>query len=395
MNLPRIENVDVKDKRILLRVDFNVPMENGIVADDTLIRKAIPTIELLLNRGAKLIIVSHLGKPDGKPNPKYSIKPICDKLSEILQKPIKFTDKPIGSELEKMTLEIANGESLFLENIQFYKEEEENSVEFAKQLSKLADIYINDAFGTAHRAHASTEAIAHIMPSYAGTLMYREIEVLSSLIVKPEKPFIAIIGGAKVSNKIKIIKNLFNKVDKMLIGGGMAYTFLKSRAVPVGSSFVEKDFEVIAYQIIDEAGLAGMEFQLPIDHVIADSFSEKSKIKVVDKMGIMDGWMGMDVGPKTISSYEKILKSAKTIFWNGPMGVFEMEKFSHGTVKIARAIAKSGAKSVIGGEDSISAISKAGVGDKITHISTGGAASLEFLEGKTLPCVAALIKEKD
>ncbi|MBP7284552.1 MAG: phosphoglycerate kinase, partial [Leptospiraceae bacterium] len=236
------------------------------------------------------------------------------------------------------------------------------------------------------------EGITHYLPSYAGTLMYREIEMLTGLITKPEKPFVAIIGGAKVSSKIKILNNLFNKVDTMLIGGGMAYTFLKSRAVPVGSSLVEKEFESQAFQIIDKAAYENVDFQLPVDHVIADSFSEKGKIKTVDKMGIIDGWMGMDIGPKTISAYEKIIKSAGTILWNGPMGVFEMDKFANGTIQIAKAIAKSSAKSVVGGGDSLAAIAKAGVEDKITHISTGGGASLEFLEGKTLPGVAALLK---
>ena len=392
MNLPRIENIDVKGRRVFLRVDFNVPLENGKVSDDTRIIKTLPTIELLLNRGAKLIIASHLGRPDGKVNPKYSMKPVQEAFAAILKKPVKFSEQIVGADVEKISHDLANGEVLLLENLRFHKEEEENNPEFAKKLSSLADIYINDAFGAAHRAHASTEGITHYLPSYAGTLMYREIEMLTGLITKPEKPFVAIIGGAKVSSKIKILTNLFNKVDTMLIGGGMAYTFLKSRAVPVGSSLVEKEFESKAFQIIDKAAYENVDFQLPIDHVIADSFSEKAKIKTVDKMGIIDGWMGMDIGPKTVSAYEKIIKSAGTILWNGPMGVFEMDKFSNGTIQIAKAIAKSNAKSVVGGGDSIAAINKAGVEDKITHISTGGGASLEFLEGKTLPGVAALLK---
>ena len=392
MNLPRIENIDVKGRRVFLRVDFNVPLENGKVSDDTRIIKTLPTIELLLNRGAKLIIASHLGRPDGKVNPKYSMKPVQEAFAAILKKPVKFSEQIVGADVEKNSHDLSDGEVLLLENLRFHKEEEENNPEFAKKLSSLADIYINDAFGAAHRAHASTEGITHYLPSYAGTLMYREIEMLTGLITKPEKPFVAIIGGAKVSSKIKILTNLFNKVDTMLIGGGMAYTFLKSRAVPVGSSLVEKEFESQAFQIIDKAAYENVDFQLPIDHVIADSFSEKAKIKTVDKMGIIDGWMGMDIGPKTVSAYEKIIKSAGTILWNGPMGVFEMDKFSNGTIQIAKAIAKSNAKSVVGGGDSIAAINKAGVEDKITHISTGGGASLEFLEGKTLPGVAALLK---
>lgn len=392
MNLPRIENIDVKGKRVFLRVDFNVPLDNGKVGDETRITKTLPTIELLLNRGAKLIVASHLGRPDGKVNPKYSMKPVQEAFAAILKKPVQFSEKIIGSEVEKLSHDLGDGEVLLLENLRFHKEEEENNADFAKKLSQLADLYINDAFGAAHRAHASTEGITHYLPSYAGTLMYREIEMLTGLITKPEKPFVAIIGGAKVSSKIKILNNLFNKVDTMLIGGGMAYTFLKSRAVPVGSSLVEKEFESQAFQIIDKAAYENVDFQLPVDHVIADSFSEKGKIKTVDKMGIIDGWMGMDIGPKTISAYEKIIKSAGTILWNGPMGVFEMDKFANGTIQIAKAIAKSNAKSVVGGGDSLAAIAKAGVEDKITHISTGGGASLEFLEGKTLPGVAALLK---
>ena len=392
MNLPRIENIDVKGKRVFLRVDFNVPLDNGKVGDETRITKTLPTIELLLNRGAKLIVASHLGRPEGKVNPKYSMKPVQEAFAAILKKPVQFSEKIIGSEVEKLSHDLGDGEVLLLENLRFHKEEEENNADFAKKLSQLADLYINDAFGAAHRAHASTEGITHYLPSYAGTLMYREIEMLTGLITKPEKPFVAIIGGAKVSSKIKILNNLFNKVDTMLIGGGMAYTFLKSRAVPVGSSLVEKEFESQAFQIIDKAAYENVDFQLPVDHVIADSFSEKGKIKTVDKMGIIDGWMGMDIGPKTISAYEKIIKSAGTILWNGPMGVFEMDKFANGTIQIAKAIAKSNAKSVVGGGDSLAAIAKAGVEDKITHISTGGGASLEFLEGKTLPGVAALLK---
>ena len=392
MNLPRIENIDVKGKRVFLRVDFNVPLDNGKVGDETRITKTLPTIELLLNRGAKLIVASHLGRPDGKVNPKYSMKPVQEAFAAILKKSVQFSEKIIGSEVEKLSHDLGDGEVLLLENLRFHKEEEENNADFAKKLSQLADLYINDAFGAAHRAHASAEGITHYLPSYAGTLMYREIEMLTGLITKPEKPFVAIIGGAKVSSKIKILNNLFNKVDTMLIGGGMAYTFLKSRAVPVGSSLVEKEFESQAFQIIDKAAYENVDFQLPVDHVIADSFSEKGKIKTVDKMGIIDGWMGMDIGPKTISAYEKIIKSAGTILWNGPMGVFEMDKFANGTIQIAKAIAKSNAKSVVGGGDSLAAIAKAGVEDKITHISTGGGASLEFLEGKTLPGVAALLK---
>ncbi|MEM7181389.1 MAG: phosphoglycerate kinase [Spirochaetota bacterium] len=395
MNLPRIETLDVKDKRVFLRVDFNVPIENGVVTDDTRIRKTIPTIEILLNRGAKLIIGSHLGRPKGEVNPKYSLKPVKHKFQEILNREIQFSETLVGSEVEAKSKALQEGEVLLLENLRYSPGEEKNDPEFAKSLANLADIYINDAFGSAHRAHASTERIAHLLPSYAGTLMYREIEVLSDILKKPDKPFVAIIGGAKVSSKIQILSHLMGKVDSMLIGGGMAYTFLKSRAIPIGSSLLEKDFEIQAYQIIDKAGYANIDFQLPIDHVIADSFSEKAKSKTVDKMGILDGWMGMDIGSKTISAFEKVIKGAGTVFWNGPMGVFEMDKFATGTIQIAKILAKCDAKTVVGGGDSIAAINKAGVESKITHISTGGGASLEFMEGKTLPGVAALLNKKE
>ena len=394
MNLPRIETLDVKDKRVFLRVDFNVPIADGVVTDDTRITKTMPTIELLLNRGAKLIIGTHLGRPDGKVNPKYSLKPVRDKFAEILKKDVKFSEQVVGPDAEKLSHELKEGEVLLLENLRYHAEEEANDPDFCKALAKLADIYINDAFGTAHRAHASTEGIAHLLPCYAGTLMYREIEVLTQIVSKPDKPFVAIIGGAKVSSKIKILNNLMGKVDAMLIGGGMAYTFLKSRAVPIGSSLFEKEFETQAHQIMDKASYNKVDFQLPLDHVIADSFSDKAKTKNVDKMGIIDGWMGMDIGPKTIAAYEKVIKEAGTVFWNGPMGVFEMDKFSAGTIQIAKILAKCEAKTVVGGGDSIAAVNKAGVEDKITHISTGGGASLEFMEGRTLPGVAALLKDK-
>lgn len=393
MNLPKIEEENFQGKKVFLRVDFNVPIDKGEVQDATRIEKTLPTIELLIQKGARLIIASHLGRPKGKPNPDYSMKPVFEKFKSMVSFPVYFSEAVIGNKAEELANQLKDGEALILENLRFHAEEEANDKEFSKALAKLADIYVNDAFGAAHRAHASTEGIAHLLPSYAGLLMRKEVETLSKLITKPEKPFVAIIGGSKVSSKLDILKNLINKVDHLLIGGGMAYTFLKSRAVPIGNSLYEKDFEVQAYQLIDSAGLKGIDLQLPVDHVIADSISESSKTKTVDKMGILDGWMGVDIGPKTISNYEKIIKSAKTIFWNGPMGVFEIDKFANGTIQIAKAIAKTKATSVVGGGDSIAALNKAKVADKITHISTGGGASLEFLEGRELPGVKALLKK--
>lgn len=392
MNLPKIESIDVKDKRVLIRVDFNVPIENGKVTDVIRIQKTLPTIELLINKGAKVIVVSHLGRPDGVANPKYSMKPVLEVFSNLIKKPVQFSETVIGEQAEKMANSLQSGEILLLENVRYHAEEEKNDPEFSKSLAKLAEIYVNDAFGTAHRAHSSTEGVAKLLPAFAGLLMYKEIEILGGILTRPDKPFVAIIGGAKVSSKLKILNNLVNKVDALLIGGGMAYTFLDSRAIPVGTSIVEKEFNSQAFNIIDRAGVNGINLQLPIDHIIADAFDANAKTKTVDKTGILDGWMGMDIGPKTISTYEKIILEAGTVFWNGPMGVFEMDKFSNGTLQIAKAMAKTKARTVIGGGDSLAAVTKAGVEDKITHISTGGGASLEFIEGRTLPGVAALLK---
>jgi phosphoglycerate kinase len=391
MNLPKIEDENLTGKRVFLRVDFNVPIEDGVATDTTRIEKTIPTIELLVKKGAKLIIASHLGRPKGKPTPEFSMKPVYAAFQKLITTKVQFSDQVIGPEVVAASNALANGEILLLENLRFFGEEEANEKSFCQSLASLADVYVNDAFGAAHRAHASTEGIAHLLPCFAGLLMRKEVETLGNLLSRPKKPFVAIIGGSKVSSKIAIIKNLIEKVDHILIGGGMAYTFIKSRAIPIGNSLFEKDFEVQAYQLIDRAGVQGIDLQIPVDHIIADSFSEKAKTKTVDKMGILDGWMGMDIGPKTISNFEKVIKDANTIFWNGPMGVFEMDKFANGTNQIAKAVAKSNAVSVVGGGDSIAAINKANLADKITHISTGGGASLEFLEGKTLPGVKVLL----
>ncbi len=393
MNLPQIENENFQGKRVFLRVDFNVPIENGQVTDQTRIEKTLPTIELLIKKGARVVLGSHLGRPKGGVDPSFSLKPVFEAFQKLVQTKVYFSDTVVGPEAVKLSKSLQDGEILLIENLRFHKEEEANDPAFFFFFLELADVYINDAFGAAHRAHASTEGLAHLLPAFAGLLMRKEIEMLSSLLVKPPRPFVALIGGSKVSSKIAILKNLSSKVDHLLIGGGMAYTFLKSRAVPIGKSLFEKDYESEAFQLIDQSGIKGIDLQLPVDHLIAEKFEEGSKTKTVDKMGIIDGWMGMDIGPKTIENYVKVIKSAKTILWNGPMGVFEQERFSKGTLEIAKAIAKSGAKSVVGGGDSIAAINKAGVADKITHISTGGGASLEFLEGKTLPGVQCLIQK--
>jgi phosphoglycerate kinase len=396
MALTRIENIEVKSKRVLVRVDFDVRIENGVILELSRIEKVVPTLELLSMKGARVIITTHLGNPKGKVDPHYSVKPLAMKLSEIMDKKIEFHGSMDINSWVTKSHSLADGEILFVENLFFFPEEESNEPSFAKKLSEVADIYVNDAFGLIHKKYASIISITEFLPSYAGTLMFRELEMFQSLISKPEKPFLAIFGGSRVSTKIKILNSLLPRATTILIGGAMAYTFLKSRAVPVGSSVVEKDYEVLSHQFIDRAGIDGVEVILPTDHIIADSFSQKARTKSVDKMGILDGWMGMDIGSKTISHYEKIIKNAGTIFWTGPMGVIEFDKFSNGTIQIANAIAKSNAKSIISGYETVEAVYKAGVENKITHLSTGGDACLELLEGKKLPGIIALQeKERD
>ncbi len=396
MALTRIENIEVKSKRVLVRVDFDVRMENGVILELSRIEKVVPTLELLSMKGARVIVATHFGNPKGKVDPHYTVKPLAMKLSEIMDKKIEFHESTDMSSWVSKSHHLADGEILFVENLFFFPEEESNEPSFAKKLSEVADIYVNDAFGLIHKKYASLVSITEFLPSYAGTLMFREVEMFQSLISKPEKPFLAIFGGSRVSTKIKILNSLLPRATTILIGGAMAYTFLKSRAVPVGTSVVEKDYEVLSHQFIDRAGIDGVEVILPIDHIIADSFSQKAKTKSVDRMGILEGWMGMDIGSKTISLFEKAIKNAGTIFWTGPMGVIEFDKFSNGTIQIAKAIAKSNAKSIIAGYETVEAVYKAGAENKITHLSTGGDACLELLEGKKLPGIIALQeKERD
>ncbi len=392
MNFQRIENIDVKGKRVFVRADLNLPIEGGKFKDTLRITKLLPTIELLVRKGAKVILGTNYGASESAN--KESTRPIFDSLQAQV-KQFRFAETIDLSELSKVTHSLQEGECIFLENLNNYEGEGKNDPEFSQKISQIADIFVNEAFSLAHKSLGTTVGITKFLPSYPGTLFFREIESLSNLLQRPDKPFVAIIGGSKVSSKLKILNSLLSRANSILIGGGMAYTFLKSRAIPIGSSVLEKDFEVLSHQFIDKSGIAGVEFHMPVDHVIADSFGDKAKTKNVDKMGILDGWMGMDIGPKTISNYEKIIKSAGTIFWTGPLGVIELEKFGNGSLAIAKAIAKSNAKSVIGGEDTVNSILKAGVSDKITHLSIGGNAALEFLEGKTLPAIKALIKEED
>ncbi len=386
-NKKTIRDVDLGGKKVLMRVDFNVPLNEGMVGDDTRIRAAIPSIEYILNHGAALILCSHLGRPKGGPDPKYSLKPVASTLERLIDKPVAFADDCIGPSAEAAAKRLNPGEALLLENTRFHEGEEKNDPEMAKQLASLADIFVNDAFGSAHRAHASTEGVARLLPAVAGFLMEKEITYLGQAIANPKHPFVAILGGAKISDKIGMIRNLLVKADNVLIGGGMANTFLKAKGYAMGDSLVQID----ALQTADELlKLGTSKLQLPVDLVIADKFEESATWKVIPLGSVPDGWRVLDIGPATVSTYSKLIAGAGTIVWNGPMGVFEMANFSKGTFGIARAVADSNAISVIGGGESVAAIQQSGLADRITHISTGGGASLEMLEGLELPGVSAL-----
>jgi len=390
-----IEDIkELSGKRVLVRVDFNVPLDDKQnITDDTRIKAALPTIKYLSNKGAKVILVSHLGRPKTGPEDKLRLAPIAKQLSQLLGKGVAYVKDSIGPEVEAAISKLGSGDVLLLENVRFYKEEEKNDPEFAKKLASLADIYVDDAFGTAHRAHASTEGVTKYLKGYAGYLMEKEIKFLGQLIQNPAKPFVAILGGAKISGKIDVIKNLLPRVDTLIIGGGMSYTFFKARGLSVGNSLVELDKIEIAKDVLKEAIDLNKTVMLPIDHLCADKFDANANSQYVPRGGIPDGWQGMDIGPESVKKFSTPILKAKTIFWNGPMGVFEFDKFANGTNSIAKLVAEAtqnGATSVVGGGDSVSAIEKVGLADKITHISTGGGASLEFVEGKILPGIACL-----
>jgi len=394
VNKLTIDDIELSGKKVLTRVDFNVPLKNGLVGDDTRVKAALPTIKKIISSGGKAILMSHLGRPKGQAKPEYSLKPVAARLSELLDLKVIFVGDCVGPEVEKAVNSLGNGDVLLLENLRFHKEETDNNLGFSAKLAKLGDIYVNDAFGTAHRAHSSTAGVTkYIKPSVAGYLMRKEIEYLGQALAKPVRPFVAIIGGAKISGKIDVIKNLLKKVDALLIGGGMIFTFYKAQGLAIGKSLLEQDKIGEAEELL-KLNLPGKtRMVLPEDILVADSLEKPFEIATVNKDEIPENWLGVDIGQSARNAFSDIIKNAKTIIWNGPMGIFETEEFAGGTLAIARAIAAAtdaGAVSVVGGGDSVAALTQMGLQDKVTHASTGGGASLEFLEGKTLPGLAAL-----
>lgn len=386
-NKKTIRDIDVRGKKVLVRVDFNVPLKDGVVGDDTRIRAAIPTINYLLENGAAVILCSHLGRPKGGPEAKYSLAPVAAHLAGLLGKKVSFAEDCIGPKAEEAAAALKPGDVLVLENTRFHAEEEANDPGMAKQLASLAEVFVNDAFGTAHRAHASTEGVTHYLPGVAGFLLEKEIRYLGQTIADPQRPFVAITGGAKISDKIGVIKNLLQKADAILIGGGMANTFLKAKGFAMADSLVEDESLPTALSLMDEG--AG-KIHLPVDMVLADKFEAEAATRTTAVGNVPDGWRILDIGPETVKAFGEVIKTAGTVVWNGPMGVFEFPKFAEGTYGVARLVAESKAVSVIGGGESVAAIQQSGLADKITHISTGGGASLEMLEGLELPGVAAL-----
>jgi phosphoglycerate kinase len=383
-----LRDLEVQGKRVLVRVDFNVPMQDGQITDDRRIRESLPTIQYLLERGAKVILMSHLGRPKGKPDPQYSLRPVAERLSELLGRPVRFLEDCVGEAVEQAVQAMAPGEVVLLENLRFHPEEEANDDGFARALARLGDLYVNDAFGSAHRAHASTEGIAHYLPAVAGFLMEKELRYLGSVLTQPERPFVAILGGAKVHDKIGVIQNLLPKVDRLLIGGGMAFTFLKAQGYEIGRSLLDSDSLEFARRVLQEAG---QKIVLPVDVVVAPSPEAETQAQVVPVDQIPPDQMGLDIGPQTVARFREIVRSARTIVWNGPLGLFERAAFAEGTRGVLQAVAESGATSILGGGDTAAAAEQLGFADRITHISTGGGAALEFLEGRTLPGVAVLM----
>ena len=392
MNKKTVKDIDVNGKKVLVRCDFNVPIdsETGEITDNRRIRAALPTIQYLLDHNAKVILCSHLGRPKGEFNLKYSLKPVAEELSKLLNKDVKLAKDVIGESAKELTANMKEGDIVLLENVRFHKEEEQNDPEYSKALASMAEIYVNDAFGTAHRAHSSTTGVADYLPAVSGFLIEKELEFLGGALENPAHPFVAILGGAKVSDKIGVIENLLDKVDTLIIGGGMAYTFYKAQGHHIGTSICEEDKLDLAKSILEKAQEKGVKLLLPVDNHVSSEYSNNGEEKMVNSTEIPDGFMGLDIGPKTIEKFEEAVKDAKTVVWNGPLGVCEFDKFATGTKAVATMLSKIDAITIIGGGDSAAAIEKLGLADKMTHISTGGGASLEFLEGKTLPGIACL-----
>lgn len=390
LNKKTMKDIDVTGKRVFVRVDFNVPMAEGAITDETRIRAAIPTIEYLVEQGAKVILASHLGRPKGEVKEDMRLTAVGVRLAELMGKPVTKLDESIGQEVEKAVANMQNGDIILLENVRFHAGEEKNDPALAQQFAKLADVFVNDAFGAAHRAHASTEGIAKYVPAVSGYLMQKELDVLGKALSNPERPFTAIIGGAKVKDKIGVIESLLEKVDHLIIGGGLSFTFIKAQGYDIGKSLLEEDKIDLAKSFIEKAKAKGVQLHMPIDAVVANEFSKDAETQIVDVDAIPADWMGLDIGPKTAAKYAEVIKNSKLIIWNGPMGVFEMDKFANGTKTVADAMATTTGYTVIGGGDSAAAVEKFEVADKMDHISTGGGASLELMEGKELPGIVAL-----
>ena len=391
MNKKTVENIEVQGKRVLVRCDFNVPQnDEGVITDNRRIVSALPTIQYLMENGAKVILCSHLGRPKGEFKEKYSLKPVAEELTKLLGKEVKLAKDVIGEDAKRLANELQAGEAILLENVRFHKEEEANDADFAKQLASMAEIYVNDAFGTAHRAHASTEGVSHYLPAVSGFLIKKELDFMGNALENPARPFVAILGGAKVSDKIGVIENLLEKVDTLIIGGAMAYTFLKAQGKEIGNSLCEDEKIDLAKSLIEKAQEKGVMLMLPVDNVVATSADENAETKTVTEIEV--GYAGFDIGKETIGQYTKELEGAKTVIWNGPLGMFELDKFANGTMSIAKKLAEIDAITIIGGGDSAAAIEKAGLAEKMSHVSTGGGASLEFLEGKKLPGIECLLE---
>ncbi len=390
LNKKTIEDIEVYGKKVLVRCDFNVPLKDGVITDDKRIVAALPTIKYLLEHNAKVILCSHMGRPKGEFNMQYSLAPVAKRLSELLGFEVKLASDVVGDSAKEVAANVEEGKAVMIENVRFHAEETKNVPEFSKALADLAEIYVNDAFGTAHRAHSSTTGVADYLPAVCGYLIQKEIGIMGQALADPKRPFVAILGGAKVSDKIGVITNLLEKVDTIIIGGGMAYTFMKALGYSIGDSLCEDEKVELATTLMKTAEEKGVKFLIPVDNKVGDKFDADCEMQIVESCKIPDGWMGLDIGPKTEVLFGDAIKNAGTVIWNGPMGVFEFERFAGGTISIAKAVAESGAISIIGGGDSAAAVQKLGFADKMTHISTGGGASLEFLEGLELPGIAAL-----